>query len=544
MLELARELLDAAWADGSQPIPVLVSLSSWKQPKVEIFDWLVAELKAKYGLRQDLGKEWLESGALLPLLDGLDEVTPELQQHCAEAINTWLTGDLEKQPCGVLVCCRREEFEKIVRKKLSLQGAIYLQPLTATQIEAYFTRLKLPEVWQTVREDAPLRELLTKPLFLSMFGLVQIQGKFDLAAWKKRETSEAKIEYLFDTYWDAVMSRELILDPDKKKLGWLSKTYTNKALPKPEAVKRTLVFVANAIEHDPRLGSEFMIEKMQPLWLKSKTKESYYYIVLSFIASFVLFFTIELYFYFLYKLFLINILYISLIFFFIISLFMILVHNLTPVKNKIYFIEDIKLPETSEERKYSTSILRKELIRDLICSLIISLVCSFYLAPILDSKTIFMASFVFCFTGGLIKGIVKGFKTDVENKIIPNQGFKNSMKNTIYWGLVILCITSMIKIEFIDSLKVQQFSSAMSSNSILSLCIILILWLSIVFLGVYPSTQHIALRIVLAWNRYVPLRFDRLLDYCTERLLIQRIGGRYRFVHKLLQDHFAKMELD
>jgi hypothetical protein len=35
-----------------------------------------------------------------------------------------------------------------------------------------------------------------------------------------------------------------------------------------------------------------------------------------------------------------------------------------------------------------------------------------------------------------------------------------------------------------------------------------------------------------------------LLDYCTERLLLQRIGGRYRFMHKLLQDHFAAMDLD
>ncbi|UBF25004.1 hypothetical protein K9N68_25700 [Kovacikia minuta CCNUW1] len=33
----------------------------------------------------------------------------------------------------------------------------------------------------------------------------------------------------------------------------------------------------------------------------------------------------------------------------------------------------------------------------------------------------------------------------------------------------------------------------------------------------------------------------RFLDYCTEPLLLQRIGGRDRFIHKLLQDHFAEM---
>jgi hypothetical protein len=56
--------------------------------------------------------------------------------------------------------------------------------------------------------------------------------------------------------------------------------------------------------------------------------------------------------------------------------------------------------------------------------------------------------------------------------------------------------------------------------------------------------QHLALRIVLAANRYAPFRYDLLLNYCTERLLLQRIGGRYRFMHKTLQDYFAKMELE
>jgi hypothetical protein len=55
--------------------------------------------------------------------------------------------------------------------------------------------------------------------------------------------------------------------------------------------------------------------------------------------------------------------------------------------------------------------------------------------------------------------------------------------------------------------------------------------------------QHFVLRLVLAWNRYAPLRYDLLLNYCTERLLLQRVGGRYRFMHKLVQDHFAKMDL-
>ena len=54
--------------------------------------------------------------------------------------------------------------------------------------------------------------------------------------------------------------------------------------------------------------------------------------------------------------------------------------------------------------------------------------------------------------------------------------------------------------------------------------------------------QHFALRLILYFNRYIPWNYAHFLDYSTERLFLQRVGGRYRFVHKLLQDHFAKME--
>jgi hypothetical protein len=56
LLELAHFLLEQAWADPDAPIPVLVNLSSWKDPQQPIFDWWVGELKSKYGLRPELGR--------------------------------------------------------------------------------------------------------------------------------------------------------------------------------------------------------------------------------------------------------------------------------------------------------------------------------------------------------------------------------------------------------------------------------------------------------------------------------------------------------
>ena len=110
-------------------------------------NWLVGELKTKYGVRRELGKTWLNDRVLLPLLDGLDEVKPEHQKACAVAINRWLES--EERPVAVAVCCRWEEYEKVVRDRwqaastdeensntdlLDLNGAIRLESLTDEQI--------------------------------------------------------------------------------------------------------------------------------------------------------------------------------------------------------------------------------------------------------------------------------------------------------------------------------------------------------------------------------------------------------------------------
>ena len=55
--------------------------------------------------------------------------------------------------------------------------------------------------------------------------------------------------------------------------------------------------------------------------------------------------------------------------------------------------------------------------------------------------------------------------------------------------------------------------------------------------------QHFTLRLVLWWRGVIPWQYARFLDYATERMFLQRIGGRYRFIHELLRDHLAAAQL-
>jgi hypothetical protein len=55
--------------------------------------------------------------------------------------------------------------------------------------------------------------------------------------------------------------------------------------------------------------------------------------------------------------------------------------------------------------------------------------------------------------------------------------------------------------------------------------------------------QHLTLRIILYYKRLIPWNYAKFLNYASERILFQRVGGRYRFIHRLLQEHFAAMPL-
>jgi len=534
LLELAQELLDRAQFDRAEPIPVILSLSAWKDPKQPIFEWLLVELKAKYGLPLDLAKHWLEKHQLLPLLDGLDEVAPQHQKACALAINNWLTGGMTERPCGVLICCRREEFEQVVQEPLSLYGAIYVQALNSQQIEEYFVQFDLQDVWKTVHQDAALQELLTKPLFLSMFGLVATQGKFVAQDWSARSTSEEKVEYLLDTYWEATIERELILDPVQRKQGICSKTYGKKPLPTRQAVRRSLVFAAQMLNQDS--STELLIEKLQPNVLRNEQKKWVYRLIVGLISGLFIGLMLGV----------INDLIGNLnheliggLFYgLILGLYISLIGGLDIIRP----VEIISMLITHETRQEVLWSIRNKMNPDLRLWLSSGLILGLIFVAIGLVDKLLVGSFNFL-TYALILGLmsesidqlIRETKIDVENWIRPNQGINNLFKKILVSGAI--CITIALLLQFVG----QYFFSSIT-NSILSY-LVLLLWLSFQAGGGQAWLQHIALRIVLAWNRYAPFRYDLLLDYCTERLLLQRIGGRYRFMHRLLQDHFAQMDL-
>ncbi|MFN6536167.1 MAG: NACHT domain-containing protein [Nostoc sp. EkiNYC01] len=173
-LELVQELVKRAEEQSDYPVPVLFNLSSWKDNRQSINDWLLAELKSKYGISTKLGQGWVDNHQLLPLLDGLDELEPQRQEFCVHAINQLLTS--ETRPLYLVVCSRSEEYSSC-STQLQLNGAIYLQPLSNNQIRDYLTTINY-ELWAEITNDLDLLELVKTPFLLSIATLVVQEIKF------------------------------------------------------------------------------------------------------------------------------------------------------------------------------------------------------------------------------------------------------------------------------------------------------------------------------------------------------------------------------
>ncbi|MBD2341630.1 NACHT domain-containing protein [Calothrix sp. FACHB-156] len=246
-LELAQELIKRAQEQPDYPVPVLFNLSSWKDDRQSITDWLLAELKSKYGVSKKLGQEWVNNHQLLPLLDGLDELEPQRQELCVNAINHFLAS--ETRPLYLVICSRSEEYSSYSRQ-LQINGAIYLQPLTNNQICDYLTSIKYIELWSTISNDLDLLDLVKTPLILSISVLAF--GEISAQKWQYLNSTSDRLQYLLDAYIARMFTRDI-----------QSRVYTRGNIPSLKQTRIWLICLARTLQEQSQ--TIFSSEEIQAL---------------------------------------------------------------------------------------------------------------------------------------------------------------------------------------------------------------------------------------------------------------------------------------
>lgn len=476
-LELAQALVKRAEEQPDYPVPVLFNLSSWKDDRQPIItDWLVAELKSKYGVSKNLGQEWVDNHQLLPLLDGLDELEPQRQELCVHAINQFLAG--ETRPLYLVVCSRSEEYTNY-STQLHLNGAIYLQPLTNNQICDYLTSINYIKLWSTISNDLDLLELVKIPLILSITVLAS--QEICVEEWQHLNSTADRIQYLLDAYVGRMLTRDVV-----------SRAYLKNKTPNAKKTRMWLVWLAQQMQKEAK--TEFLIEEMQPYWLNNKSQILKYRLISGQISGR----NVE-------------------------EMYIIIIE-------KRNFHIGIKSTLIERNRMIWSPIWSMIVVIFALISALISWLISGQTFGLIDKLNIAMIIFLIGMTLNQISWeAYLSIDPTIENKKITNQGIWKSASNAVFYGLIFGLISGLI-----FGLIFGLISGLISG-----------LIFGLIFgwnFGGDACIKHFSLRLVLYCDGYIPWNYARFLDYSTERLFLQRVGGRYRFIHKLLQDHFAQME--
>ena len=573
LLTLVRELIKRAQEDDTEPIPVVFHLSSWAAAGQPLQLWLEDELSGKYRIARRVGRDLLEHHRLLLLLDGLDEMSGEQRVGCVLAINRFI-GEIGLP--GLVVCCRTEQYEEL-KVKLSVNGAICLQPLTDMQIDSYVEEggAALAGLRDALRRDRVLQDLARSPLMLNLMCLAyRDYGAQDLAG---PETAQGRSEHLFETYIDLMFRKRGSAERGYSRehtFAWLSRV------------------AAGLLRHNQTM---FLIEDLQPSWLSSRSHRWAYVGGLSLVLGLLLG--------------LINTIYWStsllgkvdaetnpVVWFTVIPLWLLMlgcVDNLgfgsgSAALDRVqpgfrralakmlasavcwlllvavlwpFVDQDIRVQllwagmvmiiwvgakganrsmcyciEPVESLEWSLMWARRGMVPGLLSGLAVGgvvFVLPHELKIQLQGRQEWIFLLGWAAMGLGVGGLLGGLRTRTfHGKTFPNQGIRLSLKTAVRVGLNAVWLVTIAMAFGIAG----QFDNP-SKKLFGFLCVlfaILFFWF-----GGFEVLKHYVLRTVLGASGRLPFNLPRLLNYARDLNLMQRVGSAYIFVHRRLLEHMA-----
>jgi len=250
LLDLAQKLVERAEQDEEFPMPVILPLSNWAVRRPPLAEWMSDQLTRFYDVSPQISAGWVSTRQVLPLLDGLDEVTRDARTACIVAIN-----DYYKNFAGPLVvCCRLAEYEEIGQgQRLTLSNAITLQPLNKEQVATYLGSHL--DAFRTFLQVNPLmQDMLTSPLMLHVLTLAY--AGTSQQAFLHQGTPEEQQRTIFATYVERMVERKgkIAHYPLQRTVIWLH-------------------WLARQMEN--RKETIFNLEQLQPDWLPENQNTLY-----------------------------------------------------------------------------------------------------------------------------------------------------------------------------------------------------------------------------------------------------------------------------
>ena len=551
LLELAEALIERAEGDSDAPIPVILELSTWQEVTKRKFlpfgerekydpsikEWVLSQLISK-GVSQEIGEQWLREKELVLLLDGLDELQPERQGKCVRAINQFLGGEFS--PLHLVVCSRKEEYE-VYEEMLHLNGAICLEDLTNEQIRDYFTSVNLGEFWESIKGSEKIVDFIRQPLFLAVTSIAYQQ--IDVEEWRNCNTEERTIDYLLGVYRVERLTKKTP-----------SRWYSSNNIP-------THLITQNALNRLSRSmlkkqEKNFVVRNITLCLLESDLQIEYVNQISAFLIFFALFLPIvalikpELY---------------VAISVFLAYLFFAFYWRGKTEDQRMNIIVFLFVSTLCFLGVLSMMPMFFPTVEVGVVVIIIVTSVGMYLNHFLFYREDINLSFVslkkwldeskgmFLFERKPLDYRIPADLDEMVRRNEDDQQWGCLMFGFFCFGFLvgIFIANNLIKTNNLILSIIAKLAVATLAGIFVMLAVLLFLLLIVIFLflaysilvEMYNLCRRFVLRLILGFSGIMPWNITRFLDYCTERLILQRVGNRYRFIHRLVQEHFANLEI-
>jgi transcriptional regulator with XRE-family HTH domain len=222
-VRLVLDLLKPSTVAGA--VPVVIGISSWHPVKTSFHDWLVTQLTRYYpGLAKPsrsgstLAARLIESGRILPVLDGFDEIADGLHQPALAALN--------QIALPLVLTSRPDEYRDAVKATKVLRGAaaVELADLTVADLADYLPRTARKAAsdavtsWDLVlrelaeQPDSPLAAALTTPLMVGLaraiYSDTAARNPAELLETARFPTVESISDHLLTSFVPAAYRRQ------------------------------------------------------------------------------------------------------------------------------------------------------------------------------------------------------------------------------------------------------------------------------------------------------------------------------------------------
>jgi hypothetical protein len=163
-----------------EPVPVLLAISSWNPHREDLHSWVVRRIVEEYPALANLGRygpdaarRLLDDRRVVPVLDGLDEMSDALQPVALDAIDRTVSDHYP-----LVVTCRSTEYRDAVDRNgrfLAHAAVLEIQPVAIDDAAGFLAGADPhPERWQpildhlTAQPDGPLARALRSPLMIDL----------------------------------------------------------------------------------------------------------------------------------------------------------------------------------------------------------------------------------------------------------------------------------------------------------------------------------------------------------------------------------------